>query len=104
MATIQVTPREAAAIAEKCADAYSADRYASWSAVAKMLARRGLNAREIEAVMRSKWTRWAGDMSGKRYGHLHANDLADFLDRDRGVNQAEIDQLVRETFGNEVGA
>ena len=99
---IQVTPSEAVKIAEKCEDAYSFDRYASWSAVAKMLARRGLNAREIEAIMRSKWTRWAADISNNRYGHVTAKDLARFIDNDRGVNQAEIDQLVRETFDCEV--
>ena len=96
--TIQVTPRQAVAIAEKCADAYSADRYASWLAVAKMLAKRGLNAGEIEAVMRSKWTRWAGDSSAHGYGRVTAKDLAHYVDNIGFLTQAEIDQLVRETF------
>ena len=103
MATIQVTPREAVAIAEKCADAYSADRYASWSAVAKMLAKRGLNAREIEAVMRSKHTRWAGDCSDHRYGKVTANDLAAYMDdKLQHFDAAEIASLVAQTFDSEV--
>jgi len=45
-------------LAEKTSDAYSFDRYNSWEACVKKLRNNGLNDREIEAVLRSKWTRW----------------------------------------------
>lgn len=51
----------AAAIAERCADAYSASRYRSWREVARVLLRMGFTDAETEAVMRSKITRWAAD-------------------------------------------
>ena len=52
-------------IAERSMDAYSADRYSSWSAVAQVLLNRGYNEAETEEIMRSKWTRWAADKAGK---------------------------------------
>ncbi len=71
----------AAAVAVATTDAYSFDRYgaANWLACCRMLALRGLGAREIEAVMRSKWTRWAGDAASKSDG-VTCLDLAAFID------------------------
>jgi hypothetical protein len=86
-------------IAEKTADAYSFDRYApnAWRACCRMLARRGYNVLEIEAVMRSKWTRWAGDASDKDYGHITSKDLERWMDA--SVLPHEVRQLAKEHFG-----
>ncbi len=64
--------QQARKLAERCADAYSADRYRSWSHVAFELLKMGLTEQEAEAVMRSKWTRWAADVSGQAYGRVQA--------------------------------
>jgi len=98
----------AAAIAEKSRDAYSADRYASWQAVAALLLARGYDATEAEAIMRSKWTRWAADVNGAAYGKVPAKAVGDFLDdmakrpKRHGIKTSVADAviaLVAETFG-----
>lgn len=104
MATKQTSIREKARqVAAACDDAYSFDRYASWPAVAEMLLRRGLSEKQAEAVMRSKWARWAGDQSSARYGKCTAQDLARWMDRSMQSNsptsKKEIEQLTLETFG-----
>jgi len=93
-----VTYKEAAALAEKTADAYSFDRYGSWHAVCEVLARRGLTALEIEAVVRSKWTRWAADSSDYRYGKVPARAVVDYLDDCPSFTTLELSDLVHETF------
>jgi hypothetical protein len=77
----RITRAAAAALADKTADAYSFNSYASWTACAAMLLRRGYSAMEAEAILRSKWTRWAGDVSSHRYGHYTAADLAAYIDK-----------------------
>lgn len=64
-------------IAEKADDAYSTDRYNSWPAVAQVCLEMGYDARQTEAIMRSKYTRWAADMSSARYGTVPAKALLD---------------------------
>ena len=68
-------------LVEKTENAYSFNRYgeSNWRECIKMLADKGLNADEIEAVMCSKWTRWAGDMSNNPYGNVTAQDLAKYI-------------------------
>jgi hypothetical protein len=46
-----------------------------------MLQSRGYTDKEVEGIMRSKWTRWAADYSDKPHGQATADDLAAFLDR-----------------------
>ncbi len=96
-----MTRSQAQHLATLTMDAYSFDRYGwpRWVACIRMLARRGFDAREIEAIMRSKWTRWAGDMSGKPYGRVTSADLARFLANDNDLPRA-VAQLVSETFGS----
>ena len=98
---MKLTAQQAAEVAARCQDAYSFDRYRNWSALAKMLARRGLNALEIEAVLRSKWPRWAADMAvkDKPYGHYTSRDLERFMDSGDGSTWNEVSDLVTETFG-----
>lgn len=89
---------DVAAVAEQTSDAYSFDRYANWKACAQMLAKHGLDAKQIEAVLRSKWTRWAGDASNARYGHVTSADLERFMDA--GKYWAKVAELTRETFAS----
>jgi hypothetical protein len=58
-------------------DAYSFDRYGSlnWARCIRALRSRALADRDIEIVLRSKWTRWAADHGNKRYGRATAKDL-----------------------------
>lgn len=88
-------------IANQCADAYSFDRYSSWTAVARVLLKRGWKPIEVEAFMRSKHTRWAGDVSGKDYGKCTGNDVLRYLENERNMprgTQAELDELVDGTW------
>lgn len=92
---------QAAAIALKCEDAYSSYRYASWAGVAQKRLARGLDAKQVEAIMRSKWTRWAADASNARSGKVPAKAIIDFIDDSRNkINHAKIVSLTQETFGN----
>jgi hypothetical protein len=95
----KLTRDEADAIAQETSDAYSFNRYGAtrWRSCCRMLARRGYDAREIEAIMRSKWTRWAGDMSDSEYGRVNSADLARFLAAEKDL-QASVRSLVSETF------
>jgi hypothetical protein len=58
------TEATAVALAERTADAYSRDRFLSWTSVAKFLLDYGYSEREAEAIMRSKYMRWAADAAG----------------------------------------
>jgi len=87
------------AFAMELSDAYSTDRYrGGWRPCITMLRRRGLSDRQVEAVIRSKWTRWAADQAanrGKRYGQATSTDLEAFLET---VSDPEIERLTMETF------
>lgn len=88
-------------LAERLRDAFSTANYqGGWKNCIKMLRKRGYNDTEIEAIIRSKWTRWAAASSGKRYGYNTSTDLAGYLDDpSNGCTQEEVSILVRETFG-----
>jgi len=70
----------ATALAKRTKDAWSVDRYASWTAVAAALLGRGYTPIAAEAILRSKFTRWAADMRTAR-GRASAADLLRYLDR-----------------------
>lgn len=92
---------EAIEVARKCEDAYSFDRFTSWTAVAEMLLRRGYDHKQAEAVMRSKWTRWAADASDKKFGKARAYDMKKWLDnsfKTREDEREEVIKLTKETF------
>jgi hypothetical protein len=74
-------PPTPTAVAERCSDAYSADRFSSWTACAKVCLARGYSVWETEDILRSKMTRWAADASDARYGRVPAKALATYLDR-----------------------
>ena len=87
-----------AEFARELADAYSTSNYAGgWGPCIKMLRRHGYNDQQIEAIIRSKWTRWAADASSARYGRATSADLARFL-RDVKRLKEQVDYLVTGTF------
>lgn len=71
------------ALARKTRDAYSCNRFADWSGCVKLLADRGYNENQAEAILRSKHMRWCADGSSKRYGKATVKDLAIYLDDPR---------------------
>jgi hypothetical protein len=86
---------------EELQDAYSTDNYnGNWSPCIKMLRKRGYDDRQVEAIIRSKWTRWAADGSDKRYGRNNSADLARFLDKTSNL-VTEVADLVKGTFPSE---
>jgi len=89
---------KAVKLAARCSDAYSYDRYANWTAVAKLLLDLGLTENQAEAVMRSKWTRWAADQSSASYGYVPAKEINRFL---VSFAKDEIRKLTKETLGKE---
>ena len=104
-------PERVGRLMEQTDDAYSFDNYGAsgWRGAIRMLIRRGYSDREIEAILRSKWTRWAGDASGKRHGYNTGRDLEKFLDSNAfGTPERhdarlanDIKELVLGTFGSE---
>lgn len=89
--------KQAQELAARCSDAYSADQYQSWPAVAHMLLGRGYSERETEAIMRSKITRWARD-NAEHNRPLHSSqDVARYLDR-FPESPEKLAELVRNTF------
>jgi hypothetical protein len=96
--------QRAAALAERTGDAYSYDRYDNWTEVAKALLEAGYSEREAEAIMRSKWTRWAADFAegkGQRYGRVTADSVLAYMKHVHKNNarhlQAEVRGLVKGT-------
>jgi len=86
------------ALAAKTSDAYSADSYTNWTACARLLARLGYDEREAEAILRSKWTRWARDAWDKP-GTPTSIALRDFLVKyGYHPGHAEVKELVDQTF------
>lgn len=94
--------KDAKKFAEELSDAYSTESYrGGWIGCIKMLRRRGYDDRQIEAIIRSKWTRWAGDHSSNRYGMHTSTDLAKFLDGMKNL-KAEVEALTAETFAQTI--
>jgi hypothetical protein len=88
-------------IAASCKYALSARAYRNWAAVAAMLLKKGFDPEECEAILRSKWTRWARDASFKdyAYGKYPAKVLEDYIDnmvREHGLTHmcARVRELV----------
>lgn len=83
-------------ISKKTSDAYSFDRYApgAWRACCFMLLQEGYTAENVEAIMRSKWTRWAADASKNAYGHITSGDLRRFMENPKNnANRQAVEQL-----------
>ena len=98
---MSITAR-AKVLAQKTSDAHSVARYGSWPACAQRLVSMGMTDLEVEAVLRSKWMRWAADSSDERYGRVPARMIQEALDKsfkEREGLQRELDDLVVGTFG-----
>ncbi len=79
-------------MAEATADAYSSDRFTSWVQCSRLLLQRGATAIEAEAILRSKWMRWAADAwTGK--GTPTSRALSDFL---KTTNNTDLQNLVND--------
>lgn len=94
--------QKAQAVAERTLGAYSCDRYRNWRGVAQALLDYGLTEKQTEAVMWSKWMRWAADFdkSGARYGRHTSQAIVAFLDNSP-ASVRELNNLVYETFGGD---
>ena len=73
--------------------AYSYGAYKNWKAVCAMLLRKGFTPEESEAILRSKWTRWAGDGSKATYGNYTSKDLERFMNT---MSDEELKREVKE--------
>jgi hypothetical protein len=98
-------PGDIAALNERLLTAYSTDKYGdTWVPCIKALRRRGYDDRQVEAIIRSKWTRWAAerayDRHGRRQGRATSADLLAFMDQqhpDRARQRREVEELTAET-------
>lgn len=88
---------KAADLARRTSDAYAFGLYNSWEACVRALRREGLGDGEIEAVLRSKWARWAADRKAPGRKKASSMDLVRYL-RENG-SESSIRALVDETFG-----
>jgi hypothetical protein len=87
-----ISRTQAQNVADRCQDAYSADRYASWTEVARILLKMNFTEAEAEAVMRSKITRWAADSFEIRYDKVPARVVREYIVTD----EARRGRLVRD--------
>lgn len=87
-------------LAQSTADAYSFSRFGltEWTKAITGLFEMGYDERQVEAIMRSKWTRWAGDESDTPNDPV-ANDVIAFVKLHVGRNGYSVQELVDETFG-----
>jgi hypothetical protein len=79
---ISTTRRQAEKIGLSSRDAYSYDAYGctAWLECCRACARHGFSPYAIDTIMRSKWTRWAGDAAERNtWGNLTSRDLMRFL-------------------------
>jgi len=90
--------QQAKDIAKRTSGAYSFDRFRNWEAVTQCLLNLGLDDLQTEAVLISKWTRWACDVddSGATYGRHTSTAMLKFM---RGISKSQIEALTFETFG-----
>lgn len=81
---------------EKTSDSYSFNRYNSWKSCIKKLRSRGHNDFEIQAILRSKWARWAADSSSNPYGKASSLDLIRYIERSESLQS--IEKFTEEAF------
>lgn len=90
---------EAKQLAEKTKDAYSFYVYNSWPAVIQSLIDRGYNKIQIEAIVRSKWMRFASDNRKGKYAT--SEDLRRWMVASK-ISKQQLADLVAETFPEHV--
>ena len=88
-------------LANETKDAYSAPMFNSWANVVRILAKRGFNRFEAEAILRSKITRWCRNTfdtnSGKKASSTCLSKYLDCNEITPGCE--EVNVLVMDTFG-----
>lgn len=89
----------ARSVALATSDAYSYDRYGvnAWLATAKYLEKQGLTDRQIEAMLRSKHTRWAMDHAGDKNKSKAFQNYVEASTKWLNL-QAEAVEMERQTF------
>jgi hypothetical protein len=66
---------------ETYGSSFSSKFFNSWTQVARVLARRGFNSYEAEAILVSKWTRWCRDEFHRGEHKASSSTLEKFLDK-----------------------
>lgn len=96
-----------AALIERTIDAYSFNRYGrkNWELAIRRLLRIGFSEREIEAILLSKWMRWAADGVSDQYGDVKSGAIIEYInDQTRRYGRmkvsADLAELVEQTFAN----
>lgn len=93
-----------AGVAAGTRTAYSAGAFSSWTSVVRLLAKRGFNRYEAEAILRSKITRWCRDEFGSERGLQFASTLGKYLDKYNVTPGCkEVNELVMGTFNGSIG-
>lgn len=92
-------------VANKTSDAYSYPTYGevAWLRAATLLLEGGWSELETEAILRSKWTRWASDQADPT-GSMEntGEEIITFMnDRRNNCTQEAVAQLVAGTFPEE---
>lgn len=99
-AAVRMSRQEADSLAQSTQDAYSSDRFTSWSRCVDVLRTLGYDAREAEAILRSKHMRWAGDCATNP-NHPNSHDVKRYMTSQQNAKHvlgAQLQQLVEETF------
>lgn len=90
-------------LADRTEDAYSFPTYGQreWRRAIRLLLDRGYNDRGIEAILRSKMTRWAADARPAN-AKPRGDDVILYIDNPRNkVTAATITRLAQETFNDD---
>lgn len=96
----QIRADQAAAMTD---DAHSYDRYGAqeWRAAAQALFNLGLSDRGVQAVLRSKWMRWAADRANRSVTGAEAVDIVRYVAKEyptKTARDAAVKRLIAETF------
>jgi hypothetical protein len=86
---------DVAALADKTSDSYSFDRLSSWTELTRLLLKGFDDERKVEAILRSKYIRWACDAQGK-YDGISAKAVVRWLDAN--LSDKIVKELVAGTF------
>lgn len=98
-----INQTRAKAVAERTKDAHSFERYGAeeWYNAALALFTLGLSERGVEAVLRSKWMRWAADYADAAKIEVGAVDLIGWINRQyptKRARMAAVKALIADTF------
>lgn len=97
-----MTRTQIKALASRTDDAYSFSTYGEreWIRAIRLLADRGYNERAIEAILRSKYTRWAADARTTNAKPRGEDVLIFIMDPRNKVTRADVITLAQMTFND----